>query len=121
MSEKKPKEIVRQIAFDPNPKGKHKDVGGAAHDEWNDWLTLAVSLALPINQSDETTATQATLAVYSGMVDLKPADPLAAINWEMIIPSIAAIEQLRPVLAELHAEHLCQPLHQEMNGPRNGG
>lgn len=79
MSEKKPKETVRRIALDPDPKGTRKAIGGAAHDEWNDLLVSRVSLALPINQNDEALATRATTAVCSGMIDMKPSDPIEGI------------------------------------------
>jgi hypothetical protein len=67
---------VRHIAIDPDPKGNLRSLGGADHDDWNVWLALTTSLALPIDQTDETAATKATTAVYSAMIDLKPADPL---------------------------------------------
>ena len=53
MSEDKPKERVRTIAVDPFPKGHRKAVGGAQHDEWNDWLVTATTGALPVNQKNE--------------------------------------------------------------------
>jgi hypothetical protein len=87
MSKKKPK--VRAIALDPNPKGERKDVGGAEHDDWNDWLAYTTSLALPVNQNDEASATKATVAVYSGMIDMKPADPIEGI----IIAQLMAANQ----------------------------
>ena len=43
MSVDKPKERVRTIAVDPCPKGHRKAVGGAEHDEWNDWLVTATT------------------------------------------------------------------------------
>jgi hypothetical protein len=30
----------------------------------------------PVNQNDEDSASQATVAAYSGMIDMKPADPI---------------------------------------------
>jgi hypothetical protein len=73
------KKTTRHIAIDSNPKGNHKALGGAEHDDWNDWLALSTSLALPVNQNDEAGATKATVAVYSGMIDMKPADPIEGI------------------------------------------
>jgi len=80
MSKDKPKEIVHQIAVDPHPKGKLKPIGGAEHDDWNDRLAVSTAGALPIDQRDESAATKAITAVYSGMIDLKPADQLMAAN-----------------------------------------
>ena len=79
MSKKKPIVRERKIAIDPNPKGNLKAIGGAEHDDWNNWLAAATSGALPVNRNDEESACQATVAVYSGMIDLKPADPIEGI------------------------------------------
>jgi hypothetical protein len=83
MSKKKPK--VRELALDPEPKGKRKAVGGADHDEWNDWLTFTTAVALPVNQNDEARATEAAIAAVSGMVDMKPADPIEGIIISQLI------------------------------------
>jgi hypothetical protein len=58
---------VRHIGIDPKPKG------------WNDWLALSTAGALPVDQRDENAATKATTAAFSGMIDLKPADPVEGI------------------------------------------
>jgi hypothetical protein len=79
MSKNKSKESVRHIALDPDPKGERKDASGSNYDDWNDWLTLGVSLALPINQKDEATASRATTAALSGIIDMKPTDPIEGI------------------------------------------
>jgi hypothetical protein len=79
MRKGKSKEIVRQIAVDPHPKGNRKAVGGAVHDDWNDWLAGSTAGSLPSDQRDEVLAARATGAVYSGMIDLKPADPVEGI------------------------------------------
>src|SRR6266516_4877280 len=75
----KSKVRVRTILIDPQPKGDGKSIAGADHDDWNDWLTLSTSLALPIDQNDEAAAIKATTALYSGMIDMKPADPVEGI------------------------------------------
>jgi hypothetical protein len=79
MSKKKPNARERRIALDPNPKGKFKALGGAKYDDWNNWLASATAGALPVNQNDEADATQATVAAFSGMIDMKPADPIEGI------------------------------------------
>ena len=89
MSEDKPKERVRTIAVDPFPKGHRKAVGGAEHDEWNDWLVTATTGALPVNQKNKSIAVKSSVAVCSGMIDLKPADPIEGM---MISQLIAANE-----------------------------
>jgi hypothetical protein len=73
------KQRVRRIAIDPDPKGDRKSVGGADHDDWNDWLVQNTAAALPIDQRDEAAAVGATVALYSGMIDLKPADPIEGV------------------------------------------
>jgi hypothetical protein len=76
---------VRKIAIDPNPKGNLKAIGGAEHDDWNNWLASATAAALPVNQNDEANATKATVAAYSGMIDMKPADPIEGILISQLI------------------------------------
>jgi hypothetical protein len=70
------KKMVRKIELDPNPKAEFKALGGAEHDEWNKWLVSRTSMALPMNPMDDI---QAAYAVVSGMVDMKPADPVEGI------------------------------------------
>lgn len=79
MSKNKSKEIVRHIAIDPDHKGKLKSIGGADHDDWNEWLASSIARSMPIDQTDKAAAIKATVAVYSGIVDLKPVDPLEGI------------------------------------------
>jgi hypothetical protein len=89
MSKKRPTKRVRKIAIDPNPKGKLKAIGGAKYDDWNNSLASATAGALPVNQNDEESASKATVAVYSGMIDLKPEDPIEGI----IISQLMAANQ----------------------------
>jgi hypothetical protein len=70
---------VRTIAIDPRPKGDGKFIAGADHDDWNDWLASLAASALPIDQNDEAVAIKATTALYHGMIDMKPADPVEGI------------------------------------------
>jgi hypothetical protein len=79
MSRNKSKETARHIALDPDPKGKLKSIGGAVHADWNDWLALSTAGSLPIDQRNEAAAIKATVAVFSGMIDLKPMDPIEGI------------------------------------------
>ncbi|HEX3338057.1 MAG TPA: hypothetical protein VHT68_02645 [Pseudolabrys sp.] len=79
MSNSNPKESVRHIGIDPKPKGNLKSIGGADHDDWNDWLAASTARALPVDQRDENAATKAMTAAFSGMIDLKPADPVEGI------------------------------------------
>ena len=79
MSKKRPPPRIRKIAVDPNPEANLKALAGAEHDDWNNWLASTASRALPVNQNDEVSATEAMVAVYSGMIDMKPADPIEGI------------------------------------------
>ena len=90
MSEDKPKERVRTIAVDPFPKGHRKAVGGAQHDEWNDWLVTATTGALPVNQKNKSIAVKSSVAICSGMIDLKPADPIEGIIISQLMAANAA-------------------------------
>ena len=85
MTKSESKANVRHIAIDPDPKGNHKPIGGADHDAWNDWLAQNTAAALPIDQRDEATAVKATVALYSGMIDLKPTDPIEGILISQIM------------------------------------
>jgi hypothetical protein len=80
---------VRTIAIDPRPKGDGKFIAGADHDDWNDWLASLAASALPIDQNDEAVAIKATTALYHGMIDMKPADPIEGI----IISQLMAANQ----------------------------
>jgi hypothetical protein len=85
MRKKKPIVRERKIAIDPEPRGNLKALGGAQYDDWNNWLASRTSLALPVSQKDDDRATEATVAVYSGMIDLKPADPIEGILISQLV------------------------------------
>jgi hypothetical protein len=91
MSNSNPKESVRHIGIDPKPKGNLKSIGGADHDDWNDWLALSTAGALPVDHRDERAATKAMTAVYSGMIDLKPADPVEGILISQLMAANQAL------------------------------
>jgi hypothetical protein len=89
MSKTKQNERIRTITIEPDPKGRLKCFGGADHDDWNNWLSSLVASALPINQKDEPSANKAATAALSGMLDMKPADPIEGI----IIAQLMAASQ----------------------------
>lgn len=85
-----------EVGLDPNPKGKRKELGGATRDEWNDRLASNVALALPINQQDVKNCSEAATAVFSGMLDIKPADPIEAmLVGQMVVAHEAALSMYR--------------------------
>jgi hypothetical protein len=73
------KQKTIEIGLNPNPKGNRKPIGGAAHDEWNDRLTTLVTAALPINRENVEQCSEAATAVFSGIFDIRPADPIEGI------------------------------------------
>ena len=98
MSEDETKKTIgaRNIWVDPNPKGKRKAVGGAEHDEWNDWLVSSLSAALPVNQENDDLTKQAATAIFSGMIDLKPADAIEGmLISQMMVANQASLAMYR--------------------------
>ena len=98
MSEVETKKTIgaRSIWVDPNPKGKRKAVGGAEHDEWNDWLVSSLSAALPVNQENDDLTKQAATAIFSGMIDLKPADAIEGmLISQMMVANQASLAMYR--------------------------
>jgi hypothetical protein len=75
----KPKEEVRTIELDPNPKGELKDLGGSRSDKWNLRLVNLVGNSLPIDHSNRETSNEATKAVCQATADIAPADPIEGI------------------------------------------
>lgn len=105
MSKKKPTVRKRKIAIDPNPKGNLKALGGAEYDDWNNWLASRTAGALPVNQNDEASVTQATVAVYSGMIDMKPADPIEGILISQLMAANQASLSMYQRAWALPSEH----------------
>ncbi len=75
----KPKEEVRTIELDPNPKGELKMLGGSRSDKWNLRLLNLVGNSLPIDHSNRETSNEATKAVCQATADIAPADPVEGI------------------------------------------
>jgi hypothetical protein len=96
MTDAKPK-IIRTVALDTAPKGKLRAVGGAVRDEWNVRLLTLVGSALPVNQAaGNTEADEAATAALSGMVDMKPADPIEGVLiGQLVVASEAALSMYR--------------------------
>jgi hypothetical protein len=75
----KPKEEVRTIELDPNPKGELKLLGGSRSDKWNLRLLNLVGNSLPIDHSNRESSNEATKAVCQATADIAPADPIEGI------------------------------------------
>ena len=75
----KPKEDIRKLELDPNPKGELKMLGGSQSDKWNLRLLNLVSNSLPIDHSNREASNEATKAVCQATADIAPADPIEGI------------------------------------------
>ena len=75
----KPKEEVRTLKLDPNPKGDLKMLGGSRSDEWNMRLLNLVGNSLPIDHSNRDISMEASKAVFQATADIAPADPIEGI------------------------------------------
>ncbi len=87
-------EKPRVIALDPDPKGKGKAIGGGLCDQWNDRLTTLVVTALPVNQQNADAVSEAGAGAISGMVDMKPADPIEGVLISHIVVANEAAMKL---------------------------
>ena len=79
------------LRLDPDkPEGNRKSLGGGKADEWNDRLSNLTVSALPMAHSkNNDSITKACLAVFYGVMDMAPADPVEGI---LIAQLIAANE-----------------------------
>ena len=85
-----------EVSLEANPKGKRRAVGGATRDEWNDRLTTIVAAALPINQQNTAVCSEAATALFSGMLEIKPADPIEGILvGQLMVAHEAALSMYR--------------------------
>jgi hypothetical protein len=87
MSKAKPESAV--VELDPNPRGEMKGIAGANHDEWNIRQVNLVFAALPGEWDDKDST-----AVVSGMVDMKPADPIEGLLIGQLIAANDAAMRL---------------------------
>ena len=77
-------EQTRTVELDPSPKAKLRSIGGSGRDEWNGRLANLVVNAVP-NSSDEKQKDELATAVISGLVDMKPEDPIEGVLIGQII------------------------------------
>jgi hypothetical protein len=74
-----------EIAIEANPKGERKQLGGSNFDEWNDRLSNLVASAVPVNFKDHEEVQASSLAIFCGMIDINPVDPIEAILVGQVI------------------------------------
>src|SRR5215204_1870396 len=77
-------EQTRTVELDPSPKAKLSSIGGSDRDEWNGRLANLVVNAVP-NSSDKKQKDELATAVISGLVDMKPEDPIEGVLIGQII------------------------------------
>jgi hypothetical protein len=93
---------TRTVTLDAAPKGKLKALGGSIRDEWNARLSNLVASALPVNQTDNSNEPdEAATAALSGMVDIKPTDPVEGmLVAQLVVAHEAALSMYRRAWAQ---------------------
>jgi hypothetical protein len=99
MTKAKRRKQTATVTLDPNPKGELKPLTGADHDDWSLRLVNVLSGALPGDGNCD-----AISAAGSGMLDMKPTDPIEGM---LIAQAIAAHEAAMRMygLGWLNGEH----------------
>ena len=77
--------------------GHHKDIGGGESDKWNFRQMRLVMSALPgVNAADKKTAGEVGSAVISGVMDVKPTDPIEGmLASQIVVAHEAALDMYR--------------------------
>src|SRR5262245_28044632 len=77
--------------------GHHKDIGCGESDKWNFRQMRLVMSALPgVNAGDKKTAGEVGSAVISGVMDVKPTDPIEGmLASQMVVAHEAALDMYR--------------------------
>jgi hypothetical protein len=77
--------------------GHHKDIGGGDSENWNLRQMKLVVSALPrVNSGDKKNAGEVGSAVISGLMDVKPADPVEGmLTSQMVVAHEAALDMYR--------------------------
>ena len=86
------------VEIEPKPlsKAELKIVGGADRDKWNDRLLNLTVRALPLDQKNTNSVSQVGSAVMSGIVDMKPADPIEGmLISQLVVANEAALNLYR--------------------------
>jgi hypothetical protein len=77
--------------------GHHKDIGGGESDKWNFRQMRLMLSALPgVNAGDKKNAGEVGSAVVSGLMDLKPSDPVEGmLITQIVVAHEAALDMYR--------------------------
>jgi hypothetical protein len=92
MTNSKAAQRIIKVDLNPVPKGRLKALGGSARDEWNGRLSNLIAQAMPVDRNNVAACNEAATAAISGLVDIKPADPIEAmLIAQMIVANEAAL------------------------------
>jgi hypothetical protein len=82
--------------------GHHKDIGGGESEKWNLRQMRLVVSALPgVNTRDKKSAGKIGSAVISGLMDVKPTDPVEGmLTSQMVVAHEAALDMYRRAWAQ---------------------
>ena len=82
--------------------GRHKDIGGGESENWNQRQVSLLISALPgVNSGDKKKAGEVGSAVVSGIMDLKPNDPIEGmLAVQIVVAHEAALDMYRRAWAQ---------------------
>jgi hypothetical protein len=84
------------VSLDSEGKGNLKGLGGSRSDNWNTRLASLVASALPVNLDNAKACTESSNAVFSGILDINPGDPIEAmLIGQLIAANEAALAMYR--------------------------
>jgi hypothetical protein len=100
-SDKKPGKDDDPVVIETKP-GHHKDIGGGESDKWNFRQMRLLLSALPgVNSGDKKNAGEVGSAVVSGIMDLKPKDPIEGMLLaQIVVAHEAALDMHRRAWAQ---------------------
>jgi len=87
---------VIKVDLDPKPKGRLKSLGGSESDEWNERLSNLLAQSIPVKRDNVDAYEKAAAAVFSGLADINPVDPIEGmLVAQMIVANEAALALYR--------------------------
>jgi hypothetical protein len=91
---------VETVVIETKP-GSFKDIGGGESKNWNQRQLHLVVSALPIKLADKTVVAEVGSAVVSGVMDLKPKDPIEGmLTAQIVVAHEAALDMYRRAWAQ---------------------
>src|SRR5262249_52906410 len=81
-----------KVDLDSKPKGRLKSLGGSERDEWNERLSNLLAQSIPVRRDNVDAYEEAAAAVFSGLADINPVDPIEGmLVAQMIVANEAAL------------------------------